>query len=75
MPARDLFYAMWIPDLFMKRVQADKQWILFCPNVARGLHDTWGEEFETLYEKYESEGKGFRTVLARVVVQNNRKSS
>ena len=63
--ARDLFYAMWIPDLFMKRVQADKQWTLFCPNVARGLHDTWGEEFETLYEKYESEGKGFRTVRAQ----------
>ena len=63
--ARDLFYAMWIPDLFMKRVQADKQWTLFCPNVARGLHDTWGEEFETLYEKYESEGKGYRTVRAQ----------
>jgi ribonucleoside-diphosphate reductase alpha subunit len=63
--ARDLFYAMWIPDLFMKRVQADGQWTLFCPNVAAGLHECWGEEFETKYAKYEAEGKGFRTVRAQ----------
>jgi ribonucleoside-diphosphate reductase alpha chain len=52
--ARDLFYAMWIPDLFMKRVEADAEWSLFCPNEAPGLHDCWGEEFERLYEKYEA---------------------
>jgi ribonucleoside-diphosphate reductase alpha subunit len=63
--ARDLFYAMWIPDLFMKRVQSDGQWTLFCPNVARNLHETWGEEFETLYAKYEAEGKGFKTIRAQ----------
>jgi len=63
--ARDLFYAMWIPDLFMKRVQADAEWTLFCPNVARELHETWGEKFETLYHQYEKEGKGYRTVRAQ----------
>jgi ribonucleoside-diphosphate reductase alpha chain len=63
--ARDLFYAMWIPDLFMKRVQADAEWTLFCPNVARELHETWGEKFETLYHQYEKEGKGCRTVRAQ----------
>jgi ribonucleoside-diphosphate reductase subunit M1 len=51
--ARDLFYAMWIPDLFMKRVQENGTWSLFCPNEAPGLPDTWGEEFEALYTKYE----------------------
>ena len=63
--ARDLFYAMWIPDLFMKRVQADGQWTLFCPNVARDLHETWGEKFEALYHQYEKEGKGYRTIRAQ----------
>ena len=49
--ARDLFYAMWIPDLFMKRVEADDQWSLMCPNECPGLHEVWGKEFETLYER------------------------
>jgi len=52
--ARDLFYALWIPDLFMKRVEANGEWTLFCPNEATGLQDTWGDEFEKLYEKYEN---------------------
>lgn len=52
--ARDLFYALWIPDLFMKRVEADEEWSLFCPNEAKGLADVWGEEFEALYTKYEN---------------------
>lgn len=51
--ARDLFYALWIPDLFMKRVEENGDWSLFCPNEAKGLHDTWGEKFEELYLKYE----------------------
>ncbi len=55
--ARDLFYAMWVPDLFMKRVENNDVWSLFCPNEAPGLHDSYGEEFEKLYEKYEREGK------------------
>ena len=49
--ARDLFYAMWIPDLFMKRVEENKEWTLMCPNECPGLADVWGEEFEKLYEK------------------------
>lgn len=53
--ARDLFYGLWIPDLFMKRVQSNGQWSLFCPNEAPGLADCWGDEFEALYEKYEKE--------------------
>ncbi|RPA97268.1 hypothetical protein L873DRAFT_1810083 [Choiromyces venosus 120613-1] len=52
--ARDLFYALWIPDLFMKRVEANADWSLFCPNEAPGLADVWGEEFEALYNKYEN---------------------
>ncbi|KAG0633128.1 ribonucleotide reductase [Tuber brumale] len=52
--ARDLFYALWIPDLFMKRVEANAEWSLFCPNEAPGLADVWGEEFEALYNKYEN---------------------
>jgi ribonucleoside-diphosphate reductase alpha chain len=63
--ARDLFYALWIPDLFMKRVEADESWSLFCPNEAPGLHDCWGEEFESLYTKYESEGRARKTVKAQ----------
>ncbi len=65
MRARDLFYALWIPDLFMKRVEAGGDWSLFCPNEAPGLHECWGEEFENLYEKYEAEGKARKTIKAQ----------
>jgi ribonucleoside-diphosphate reductase alpha subunit len=65
--ARDLFYALWIPDLFMKRVKADKEWSLFCPNEAPGLYDSVGAEFEALYEKYESEGLARKTVSAQAL--------
>ena len=63
--ARDLFYALWIPDLFMKRVEANEEWTLLCPNECPGLADTYGEEFEKLYEKYEKEGKGRQTIKAQ----------
>lgn len=63
--ARDLFYALWIPDLFMKRVEANQDWTLMCPNECPGLDDVWGDEFEALYEKYESEGRGRRTIKAQ----------
>ncbi|PNW74518.1 hypothetical protein CHLRE_12g492950v5 [Chlamydomonas reinhardtii] len=63
--ARDLFYGLWIPDLFMERVEADKEWSLFCPNEAPGLADCWGEEFERLYLKYEQEGRSRRVVRAQ----------
>ncbi len=63
--ARDLFTAMWTPDLFMKRVEANSTWSLFCPNEAPGLADCWGEEFEKLYTKYEEEGKARKTIQAR----------
>lgn len=63
--ARDLFYALWTPDLFMKRVEANGQWSLFCPHECPGLGDTYGEEFERLYEKYESEGKARKTIQAQ----------
>jgi len=63
--ARDLFYALWVPDLFMKRVETNGNWSLFCPNEAPGLPDCWGEEFEELYEKYESEGRARKTMKAR----------
>lgn len=62
--ARDLFYAMWIPDLFMSRVVENKNWSLFCPNECPGLCETHGKEFEDLYLKYEKEGKSRRTVSA-----------
>jgi ribonucleoside-diphosphate reductase alpha chain len=65
MRARDLFYAMWIPDLFMQRVENNEMWSLFCPNEAPGLADVWGEEFERLYDKYEKEGKFRRQVKAQ----------
>ncbi len=65
MRARDLFYAMWISDLFMKRVQEDGEWTLMCPNECPGLADTHSEEFEALYTKYEAEGKGRKTIRAR----------
>ncbi|MCS6820474.1 MAG: ribonucleoside-diphosphate reductase subunit alpha [Microscillaceae bacterium] len=63
--ARDLFYALWIPDLFMKRVEADQTWSLFCPNEAPGLANLWGEEFERLYVRYEQEGRQRRTLKAQ----------
>jgi ribonucleoside-diphosphate reductase alpha chain len=63
--ARDLFYALWISDLFMKRVKEDSTWSLFCPNEAPGLYDSYGEKFEKLYEKYEKEGKARKTVKAQ----------
>jgi ribonucleoside-diphosphate reductase alpha chain len=65
MRARDLFYAMWIPDLFMKRVQEDGTWTLMCPNECPHLFDTYGDEFEKLYEGYEKVGKGRKTIKAR----------
>jgi ribonucleoside-diphosphate reductase alpha subunit len=65
MRARDLFYAMWIPDLFMLRVENNEMWSLFCPNEAPGLADVYGEEFEKLYQKYESEGKFRKQVKAQ----------
>jgi ribonucleoside-diphosphate reductase alpha subunit len=65
MRARDLFLALWIPDLFMKRVEEDAQWSLFSPNEAENLHTTHGKEFEALYEKYELEGKAKKTIPAR----------
>lgn len=63
--ARDLFYALWIPDLFMERVEADTDWTLFCPNEAPGLADVWGDKFKALYEKYEAEGRGRKKVSAQ----------
>ena len=63
--ARDLFYALWIPDLFMKRVENNEMWSLFCPNEAPGLSDCYGEEFEKLYEKYEREGKYRKQIKAQ----------
>ncbi len=65
MRARDLFYALWIPDLFMKRVEADGQWTLMCPNECPGLFTTHGDEFEALYLQYEEAGKGRKTIRAR----------
>ena len=65
MRARDLFYAMWIPDLFMKRVEEDSTWTLMCPNECPGLFDSHGEEFEKRYIKYEKGNKGRKTVKAR----------
>jgi len=67
MRARDLFYAMWIPDLFMERVEKNEDWTLMCPNECPGLFDCHGDEFVALYTKYEAEGKGRRTVKAREV--------
>lgn len=63
--ARDLFYAMWIPDLFMERVKENGNWSLFCPNEAPGLHDCFGGEFEALYHKYENEGRARKTIKAQ----------
>jgi len=69
--ARDLFYGLWIPDLFMKRVKEDKEWTLFCPNEAfdaktgKGLIDVWGDEFDALYLQLEADGKGRKSVKAQ----------
>lgn len=63
--ARDLFYALWIPDLFMQRVKEDGTWSLFCPHEAPGLDDSYGEKFEKLYTQYELEGKQRRTIRAQ----------
>jgi ribonucleoside-diphosphate reductase alpha chain len=65
MRARDLFTALWIPDLFMKRVEENGKWSLFCPNEAPGMSDCWGAKFEELYERYEREGKARKTIEAR----------
>ncbi|CAM9193609.1 unnamed protein product [Scytosiphon promiscuus] len=65
--ARDLFYALWIPDLFMKRVEADGDWSLFCPNEAPGLPDVFGDEFEALYASYEAKGLARRSIKARLL--------
>jgi ribonucleoside-diphosphate reductase alpha chain len=67
--ARDLFYGLWIPDLFMKRMEEDKPWSLMCPNECPGLADCWGAEFEALYTKYESEGKARRQIPAKKLWQ------
>jgi ribonucleoside-diphosphate reductase subunit M1 len=63
--ARDLFYAMWTPDLFMERVEKNQEWTLFCPHEAPGLADVYGDEFKELYEKYEKESRGRQTVKAQ----------
>ena len=65
MRARDLFFAMWVPDLFMKRVEEDSTWTLMCPNECQNLYSTHGDEFEKLYLKYEKSGKGRKTLRAR----------
>ena len=65
MRARDLFYAMWVPDLFMKRVEENAEWTLMCPNECPGLYDCHGEEFDKLYLKYEKKSKGRKTIKAR----------
>ena len=67
--ARDLFYGLWIPDLFMKRMEAKQDWTLMCPNECPGLADCYGEEFEKLYESYEKAGKGRKTVPAQKLWQ------
>uniref|UniRef100_A0A6P7GHG6 Ribonucleoside-diphosphate reductase n=1 Tax=Diabrotica virgifera virgifera TaxID=50390 RepID=A0A6P7GHG6_DIAVI len=67
MRARDLFFALWIPDLFMKRVEANGTWSLMCPHLSPGLSDCFGEEFEKLYEKYEAEGKFIKQLPAQEV--------
>lgn len=63
--ARDLFYAMWTPDLFMKRVEEGGDWTLMCPDECPGLSDAWGDKFEALYTRYEREGKGKKTIKAQ----------
>jgi ribonucleoside-diphosphate reductase alpha subunit len=63
--ARDLFYALWVPDLFMQRVEADGDWSLFCPDEAPGLADVYGDEFNELYQRYEKEGRARKVVKAQ----------
>ncbi|MEZ8112517.1 MAG: ribonucleoside-diphosphate reductase subunit alpha [Candidatus Poseidoniaceae archaeon] len=65
--ARDLFYAMWISDLFMERVEANADWSLFCPNECPGLQDAYGDGFKQLYESYEAEGRARKTIPARTI--------
>jgi ribonucleoside-diphosphate reductase alpha chain len=65
MRARDLFYALWVSDLFMQRVEANDDWSLFCPHEAPGLADCWGKEFEALYTRYEAEGRARKVVKAQ----------
>jgi ribonucleoside-diphosphate reductase alpha subunit len=65
--ARDLFYAMWVPDLFMKRVEENGDWTLMCPNECPGLSDAYGDAFDKLYTKYEAEGRGRKTIKAQDV--------
>ena len=67
MRARDLFYALWISDLFMERVKGNKLWSLFSPDSCPGLENAWGDEYKNLYEKYESESKGIKILKARDV--------
>lgn len=62
---RDLFFGLWIPDLFMKRVEKDEKWTLMCPNECPGLQDVWGEKFENLYQKYEKNNQGRKCIPAR----------
>ena len=69
MRARDLFYGLWIPDLFMKKVEKDDEWCLFCPNKCPGLSDKYGDDFEQLYNKYEQENMyNKRVSFKRIVV-------
>ena len=63
--ARDLFYGLWVPDLFMKRVEAGGDWSLFCPHEAPGLADVVGDAFEALYTRYETEGRAKRSIPAQ----------
>jgi ribonucleoside-diphosphate reductase alpha subunit len=65
MKARDLFYALWIPDLFMKRVRNNEKWTLMCPSICKGLADVYGDDFETLYTRYEELGLGRKTIQAQ----------
>lgn len=65
MKGRDLFYALWVPDLFMKRVKDNKKWTLMCPNTCKGLSDCYGEEFDKLYLQYENDNRGNKVVNAR----------
>lgn len=65
MRARDLFYALWVPDLFMKRVEEDGEWSLFCPHESPGLADCYGAEFEALYARYEKEGRAKKVIRAQ----------
>ena len=67
--ARDLFYAMWIPDLFMKRIKENGKWTLFCPDESPGLADVYGDEFEKLYTQYEAEGRGIEVEAREIWYQ------